>query len=534
MIKKSVSKYIIVLIVLIFPIKSFSQNLTEDIFKYSRALSYISSYYVDSVDASQLVEDAIVNMLKELDPHSTYIPADKVKEMNQPLEGNFEGIGIQFNVLKDTIYVISPISGGPSEKVGIRAGDRIVEIDGENVAIIEITTQGVRDRLLGEKGTKVNVGVKRKNVNEILYFNITRDKIPIYSVDASYMASDNIAYVKINRFSLTTVDEFNEKVESLKANGAKSIILDLRGNGGGYLDKAIDLADEFLEKDQLIVYTKGLQMPKTQNFATGNGNCKDGKLVILIDEGSASASEIVSGAIQDWDRGIIVGRRSFGKGLVQKPMFLPDGSMIRLTIARYYTPTGRLIQKPYDEGSEEYAKELLTRYEHGEFLNQDSIDFPDSLKYYTLKNKRVVYGGGGIMPDIFVPLDTTSVTNFYGNVIRQGVLNSFVLDYIDNNRKKMKSAYPDFNLFRTDFEVTEKMLDELVKYSEKNKLTASEEEIEKSKKDLSLLVKALIARDLWDMSEYYQIVNVRDKGFNKAMEIFDDWDLYKNQVLKQE
>lgn len=532
MIKLNFHKYILISLLLILPSSLFSQYLTEDIFKFSRALGYVSSYYVDSVDTKEIVENSIIKMLKDLDPHSVYIPADEVKEMNQPLEGNFEGIGIQFNILNDTIYVISPISGGPSEKVGIRAGDRIVEIDGENVAIIKISTQGVRDRLLGEKGTKVNVGVKRKNVKEILYFNITRDKIPIYSVDAAYMASDKIAYVKINRFSLTTVDEFNKKVENLKAKGAEAIILDLRDNGGGYLDKAIELADQFLEKGQLIVYTKGLQVPQTQSFATGNGKCKEGKVLILIDEGSASASEIVSGAIQDWDRGIIVGRRSFGKGLVQKPMFLPDGSMIRLTIARYYTPTGRLIQKPYDHGSEEYAKELLTRYEHGEFLNQDSIIFPDSLKYNTLKNNRIVYGGGGIMPDIFVPLDTTRVTEYYSKMVRQGVLNSFVLEYIDDHRKKLKSNYDDFKAYNRKFEVTERILKDLVEYGEENDITPTEEEFEKSKEDFMLIIKALIARDLWDMSEYFQIVNVRDKGFNKALEIMEDWDYYKEHVLK--
>jgi len=534
MIKNRISKYIVILILIVFPAKVFSQYLTEDIFKFSRAIGYISSYYVDSVDTKDMVEKAIVNMLKDLDPHSTYIPADEVKAMNEPLEGNFEGIGIQFNVLKDTIYVISPISGGPSEKVGLRAGDRIVEIDGENVAGIEITTKGVRDRLLGEKGSKVNVGIKRKVVDEILYFTITRDKIPIFSVDAAYLIYNEIAYVKINRFALTTVDEFNDKLDALKQQGAKSIILDLRGNGGGYLDKAIDLANEFLDAGQLIVYTKGLQSPKRQSLATGLGKYKNEKIIILIDEGSASASEIVSGAIQDWDRGILVGRRSFGKGLVQKPMFLPDGSMMRLTIARYYTPTGRLIQKSYKEGSDEYEKDLLNRYEHGEFLNRDSIQFPDSLKYLTLKNKREVYGGGGIMPDVFVPLDTTSVTKYYGNIIRQGVLNSFVLDYIDNNRKKLKSNYTDFVTFNDKFDITDKLLKKLIEYGEKNKITASQDEIEKSKKDLSLLVKALIARDLWDMSEYYQIVNVRDKGFNRAIEIMKDWDSYENQLLKSE
>ncbi|MGM0407921.1 MAG: S41 family peptidase, partial [Bacteroidota bacterium] len=333
--------YITLFLIIGLPTQLFSQYLTEDIFKFSRALGNISNYYVDSVDTEDMVEKAIIGILKDLDPHSTYIPADEVKEMNEPLEGNFEGIGIQFNILDDTIYVISPISGGPSEKVGIRAGDRIVKIDGENVAGVEISTTGVRDRLLGEKGTKVEVGIKRRSVDEILYFTIIRDKIPIYSVDAAYLVDNEIAYIKINRFALTTVDEFTEKLQKLKEQGANSVILDLRGNGGGYLDKAIELADQFLEKDKLIVYTKGLKVPKMESASTSQGIFKEGKVVILIDEGSASASEIVSGAVQDWDRGIIVGRRSFGKGLVQKPMYLPDGSMIRLTVARYYTPTGR-------------------------------------------------------------------------------------------------------------------------------------------------------------------------------------------------
>ncbi len=531
MMKARFTKYVVILLLFFIPVQSYSQLFTEDFVKLSRALGYISAYYVDSVDSEQLVEDAIINMLKELDPHSVYIPADEVKEMNEPLEGNFEGIGIQFNILNDTIYVIAPISGGPSEKVGLKAGDRIVEVDGENVASIDISTKGVRDRLLGEKGTKVKVGIKRKGVDEILHFTIIRDKIPIYSVDAAYIIDNDIAYVKINRFAMTTVDEFLEKFNELKAKGAKSLILDLRGNGGGYLDKAIDLADQFLEKDQLIVYTKGLKSPKAESNSTGKGEFKEGNLLILIDEGAASASEIVAGAVQDWDRGIVVGRRSFGKGLVQKPMFLPDGSMMRLTVARYYTPTGRLIQKPYDDGKEEYEKELYERYKHGEFLNQDSIDFPDSLKYKTLKNKRIVHGGGGIMPDIFVPLDTTSVSKFYSNVIRQGVLNSFVLEYIDQNRKKLKSNYTDFESYRNNFEIADKILNDLRDYAAREDIEVDDEEFEQSKNDFRLIVKALVARDLWDMSEYFQIINVRDNGFNKAVEIMQNWNQYQKQVL---
>ncbi|NOQ27685.1 MAG: PDZ domain-containing protein [Bacteroidales bacterium] len=531
MLKLKTTKYILIIFLFVLPVKLFAQYLTEDYFKFNRALGYINSYYVDSINSKQIVEDAIISMLKDLDPHSVYIPADEVKEIREQLDGNFDGIGIQFNILDDTLYVISPIAGGPSEKVGIRAGDRIIEIDEENVAIIKITTKGVRDRLLGEKGTTVKVGVKRKGVNETLYFPIIRDKIPIYSVDAAYLIDNEIAYIKTNRFSRTTLDEFNDKISELRTQGAKSLILDLRGNGGGYLDKAIELADQFLEKDQLIVYTNGLKSPKVDWKATGTGQYRDFKLLILIDEGSASASEIVSGAIQDWDKGIIVGRRSFGKGLVQRELNLPDGSMMRLTVARYYTPTGRLIQKSYKKGKEEYEKELYNRYEHGEFLNRDSIDLPDSLKYQTLKNKRIVYGGGGIMPDIFVPLDTTAVTKFYSKFIRQGALNSFVLDYIDNNRKKLTNSYKDFATFNNKFEVTDKILINLRKYGLKNDIETTDDEFEKSKEDFGLIIKALVARDLWDMSEYYQIVNARDKGFKKAVEIIKNWDDYKKQVL---
>lgn len=528
---KFFSKYLAILLFIILPTSMYSQYLTEDIFKFSRAMGYISNFYVDTVNSQQLVESAIINVLKELDPHSVYIPEKEVKEMNQPLEGNFEGIGIQFNLLKDTIFIISPISGGPSEKVGLRAGDRIIKINDEVVAGKNISTTGVRDRLMGNKGTKVNVTIKRNGVSELLTFTITRDKIPIYSIDAAYLVNNNIAYIKINRFALTTVDEFVEKSKLLKEKGATSLILDLRDNGGGFLDKAIELADHFLDDKKLIVYTEGMRSPKTESFATAQGVFQQGNIVILIDEGSASASEIVAGAVQDWDRGIIIGRRSFGKGLVQKPFYLPDGSMMRLTVARYYTPTGRAIQKPYNEGVDKYEAELLKRYKHGEMLNKDSISFPDSLKYFTLTNKRVVFGGGGIMPDIFVPIDTTQVTPYYSKMLRQGILNSFVLEYVDKNRKSLKSSYSDFKKFNEKFEVNDKIINELVTYGLDSKIEATTDEIEKSKKDFALVIKALIARDLWEMSEYFQIVNVRDKGFNTAIEVIKNWDKYYSEVL---
>ncbi len=528
---KFFSKYLAIIIIVISPITLYSQYLTEDIFKFSRAMGYISNYYVDTVNSQMLVETALISVLKELDPHSVYIPEKEVKEMNQPLEGNFEGIGIQFNLLKDTIFIISPISGGPSEKVGLRAGDRIIKINDEEVAGKNISTTGVRDRLMGDKGTKVNVTIKRTGVYELLTFTITRDKIPIFSVDAAYLIDKNIAYIKINRFALTTVEEFVEKAKILKEKGATSLILDLRDNGGGFLDKAIELSDHFLDDKKLIVYTEGMRSLKTESFATSNGVFQNGNIVILIDEGSASASEIVAGAVQDWDRGIIIGRRSFGKGLVQKPFYLPDGSMIRLTVARYYTPTGRAIQKPYSEGVDKYEAELLKRYKHGELLNKDSISFPDSLKYYTLTNKRIVFGGGGIMPDIFVPIDTTQVTPYYSKMLRQGVLNSFVLEYVDKNRKSLKSTYTDFKKFSEKFEANDKILNELFAYGLESKIEATQDEMEKSKLDFALIIKALIARDLWEMSEYYQIVNVRDKGFNKAIEVLKHWDKYHAEVL---
>ncbi|MGM0497705.1 MAG: S41 family peptidase, partial [Bacteroidota bacterium] len=524
---------IIQLLFLAFSGSSQGQIFNDDIYKFGKALHYIDNYYIDSVDRSSLVEDALISMLKELDPHTTYLTKEEVKEMNEPLQGNFEGIGIQFNIHNDTIYVISAITGGPSEKVGIKAGDRIVKIEGENVAGTGITNQGVRDRLLGEKGTKVDVDVKRAGVDKLLHFTITRDEIPIHSRDAAYMAEDNIGYIKLNRFAKTTNEEFTEAAEDMKDKGANSLILDLRGNSGGYLQQAIELADEFLGKDRLIVYTEGRKVEREDNHATEEGVFKDGNIIILIDEGSASASEIVAGAIQDWDRGIIIGRRSFGKGLVQRPVELPDGSMIRLTIARYHTPTGRAIQKPYNENKKEYNKELLKRYNEGEMVSADSIDLPDSLKYLTKTAERPVYGGGGIMPDIFIPVDTTGYSDYYSDLIRGGVLNSFILDYIDDNRKELNKSYPEFEKYQSEFTISEKILSDLYKYAEKEDLEPEEEEIESSEKDIKTILKALIARDLWDMNEYFQVVNKQDKEINRAIEVLKNWEDFSEQYLKK-
>ncbi len=509
---------------------AYSQAFNENVYKFHRVLSLVDMFYVDTVNQEELVEDAIREMLKKLDPHSIYISKDDVKSMNEPLQGNFEGIGIQFNIMNDTIMVVSPIAGGPSEKLGIQAGDRIVKIDGENVAGIGIKNKDVTDKLRGDKGTIVTVNIKRRGEKELLDFEIIRDKIPIFSLDAAYMVTDEIGYIKINRFAATTMKEFNEALAKLKEQGIKHLILDLRGNSGGYLNTAIELADEFLEDNKLLLYTEGIKSVRKEYHSDSKGNFEYGKVIVLIDEGSASASEIVSGAIQDWDRGLIIGRRSFGKGLVQRPFNLPDGSMMRLTIARYYTPTGRLIQKPYDKGFKEYSRDLINRYNKGELFSEDSIVFPDSLKYFTLNNKRVVYGGGGIIPDIFIPRDTSSYSDYYRDLIRKGIDYRFALDYVDNNRKNLHKQYADFNQFNKEFDVDSIMLEELVKFAEKEKLEKNEEEFNRAKEDIRNLIKALTAQDLWNRSEFYEIINERNNGFNKAVEILKDETAYMKKL----
>jgi len=506
-----------------------SQMHFEQAFKFGQMLEWLNEYYVDSVNQEKMVEKAIVHLLKDLDPHSSYLTREEVKEMNEPLQGNFEGIGISFNILDDTIFVISPISGGPSERVGIQAGDRIVKVDGKNVGGTGITNNDVFALLRGKKGTKVTVTVLRRDVDELLDFQIIRDKIPIFSIDASYKISDHIGYIKLNRFSMTTMDEFKSSLEELKADNVKSLILDLTGNGGGYLEVAFELADEFLDDNKLIVYTEGLHSPKREYRSTSRGLFEEGNLVILIDEGSASASEIVAGAVQDWDRGIIIGRRSFGKGLVQKPFMMSDQSMIRLTIARYYTPTGRLIQKPYHLGRDDYEKDLLNRIHNGELASKDSIHLPDSLKYKTLVKSRVVYGGGGIMPDLFIPIDTTYYSDFYRDIIRKGILNQFILTYVDNNREELQDKYPTIIEFKEDFVVSDEFFQQLLDYSKNEDLIPEEEELSLSGDQIRNLMKAYVARDLWGTNEFYQIINENDSKILKSLQILENWEKY--QVL---
>ena len=492
--------------------------------KIESLLYHLDRMYVDDVDKKQLVDAAIVRMLEELDPHSIYIPKDELEEVNEPLKGNFEGVGIQFNIVRDTIMVVDAIAGGPSERLGIRSGDRILSIEGENAAGVGFKNNDVMKRLRGKKGTKVNVSIARRGESTPLEFVITRDKIPIYSVEASYMASPQVGYIKVSRFSATTMKEFREKLQELKAQGMQDLILDLQGNGGGYLRTAIEMSDEFLGDRKLIVYTQGRTSPREDTYSTKDGLFEKGKLVVLVDEGSASASEIVSGAVQDWDRGMIIGRRSFGKGLVQRPVMLPDGSAVRLTVSRYYTPSGRSIQKPYDEGVDAYRAEKSSRMASGELTKDQASQIGDTVKYYTM-NKRVVYGGGGIMPDAHVPIDTAQSSAYFGQLVRKGVLNTFALSYVDENRADLKQRYTTVNAFQQSFRVSEMMMEALTAYASKEGVEPDAAGLERSQALIALRLKALLARDLWDTSAYWQVINAEnpiDRSFQKAMEVLSD------------
>ena len=482
----------------------------------------ISRLYVDEVNEEELVEKAITSMLEELDPHSTYTNAEEARKMNEPLEGEFEGIGIQFQMMEDTLLVVQPVSGGPSEKVGILAGDRITAVEDTLIAGVKMSTEEIMSRLRGPKGSVVKLTIIRRDIDEPLTFDVKRDKIPIYSLDASYMIAPTIGYIRLNKFGANTIEEFQAALSKLQGQGMKDLILDLQGNGGGYLNAAIDLANEFLPQKSLIVYTEGKASKRSEFVAKGNGNFLKGKLVVLVDEYSASASEIVSGAIQDWDRGTIVGRRTFGKGLVQRPIDLPDGSMIRLTIARYYTPSGRCIQKPYVKGEEEdYDNDLAKRLEHGELMHADSIHLPDSLMFKTKRLGRTVYGGGGIMPDYFVPIDTTLYSDYHRDLVAKGVVIKTTLNYIEKNRKALTKSYRKFDDFNRKFEVSNELLDELRKEGEKSGVAFNETEYNTSLPRIKTQLKALIARDIWEMSEYYQVMNQTDDVVQQALKIIE-------------
>jgi carboxyl-terminal processing protease len=507
-----------------------SQVLTEETFKIGKMLNLIDAYYLDTADIAKLTENMIISGLKELDPHSTYISAKDVKDMNEPLLGNFEGIGIQFNILYDSIIVVEPISGGPSEKVGLRAGDRIVIIDSEKVTGIGITSSGVRKRLLGAKGTIVNISVFRRSEKELLDFTITRDKIPINSLDAAYMLDKETGYVRFNKFAATTEKEFVAALVKLKKSNMKNIVIDLRGNGGGFMAASTDIASHFFTDKKLLVYLIGRKTPRQDYKSSGTGDLSAARVVVLTDDGSASASEIVAGAIQDWDRGVIIGRRTFGKGLVQNAFYLTDGSMIRLSVARYFTPAGRSIQSSYIGGYEKYLENFARRFTNGEMISADSVHFPDSLKYKTLVNQRTVYGGGGIMPDVFVAVDTSFYSDYYRALVRKGVFNSFILEFGDKKRKDINSEYKSFDDFKSRYTFTAADIQSFIRKGEDAGVKYNETEYKKSESEILLVLKALLANNLWQTNEYFRIINENDKVIAEALSVISDRDRY-NEIL---
>ena len=512
---------------------AIAERIPSSISKLLNAEYAIKSCYVDSVDENKLVEDAIIGMLEKLDPHSQFTTAKETQELEEPLQGEFSGIGIQFNLKQDTLYVIQTIPNGPSERVGMLPGDRIIYVNDTTIAGVKIKNTDIQKKLRGKKGTKVTVKVKRGNNPELITFVITRDKIPLHSVDAAYMLDEKTGYIKISSFGAKTYNEMIDKLHLLKKQGMRQLVVDLSDNGGGYMDAAIQMVNEFLDDGQLIVYTEGLNQSRAEAKANGRGEFKDMKLVVIMSQYSASASEIFAGAIQDWDRGLVLGRRSFGKGLVQRPFKFEDGSMMRLTVARYHTPSGRCIQKPYVKGDKKgYDADLLTRYNAGEYYNIDSIQFNDSLKYTSLKNHRVVYGGGGIMPDVFVPVDTTEYSKYYRDMLAKGVIYQFALDYVDKNRKALKSSYPNVEKFDQFFSLSDDDMQAFIAAGEKEKVAFNEEQYATSKEVFKCYLKGLIARDLYTEDNAFNIiVNHRNRDLQEALRLINDTSRYQSLLL---
>ncbi len=497
--------------------------------KIAQAEKIIEQCYVDTVDTDQLAQEAIKAMLATLDPHSTYSDPEETKELTTPLDGNFSGIGIQFNMLNDTLYVIQTTSGGPSEKVGILPGDRLIQADDSIISGVKRPNSSVIKILRGPKGTPVNLKILRKGVAQPIDFLVVRDDIPVYSIDAAYMADPTTGYIRLSRFSESTPKEISEAMAKLRKQGMKNLVLDLQDNGGGLLGSAIDLGARFLNRDDLVVYTKSPTMGEHYYATDRDGEFRDGRVVVLVNQYSASASEITAGAIQDHDRGVIVGRRTFGKGLVQRPFPFPDGSMIRLTVSKYHTPSGRCIQKPYERGnSDEYRKDILHRYEAGEFSSADSIHFSDSDKYSTLRTGRTVYGGGGVMPDVFVAVDTTGYSDYYRDLTAKGILNRFAISYVDANRKQLTRQYPTEESFISGFSVTPEMIDEMVRLGETDSVKPVPEQLEISRKTIEAILKGIIGRDLFETQTYFKVVNpVLNPVYVRGLEIINDPEEYR-------
>lgn len=536
-----ISRFVIlVLAVCLLPLATQVQGKDKGEFKLTpdrkllMAEQVIERFYVDSVDAGNMVQDAIVAMLKTLDPHSSYSDPEETKELTTPLEGNFSGIGVQFNMLNDTLFVIQTTSGGPSEKVGILPGDRIVQAGDSVIAGRKLPNSRIIKILRGPKGSEVDLKVLRRGEAQPIVFHVVRDDIPVYSVDAAYMADPTTGYIRVSRFGEETDKEFEAALEKLRKQGMKNLIVDLEDNGGGYLQAAHQLASHFLDKGDMVVYTDAPKMGRTVYAVEKPGNFNKGRLVIMANQYSASASEILSGAVQDNDRGLIVGRRTFGKGLVQRPFPFPDGSMIRLTVSRYYTPSGRSIQKPYAPGDEEsYRKDMLHRYEAGEFSSADSIHLPDSLRFETLHNHRPVYGGGGIMPDLFVPIDTTAFTPYYRNLVAKGILNRFCITYVDRNRSRLNREYPDVDAFITKFNVDSAMIEDIVKLGVADSVKLDSAQLERSRPMIETIVKGIIARDLFDTSAYFRVVNPQlSPVYREALGLINDERRY-NKLLRE-
>lgn len=493
--------------------------------------SIVNNLYVDNVDEEKVVENAVRGILENLDPHSSYSTKEETTSSQETMQGSFSGIGIQFNMQKDTLYVVQTIAGGPSEKVGILPGDRFIAVDDSIIAGRKLKNTDIMKRLRGPKGTKVNIKVKRGSNAELLEFRITRDDIPLNSIDAVYMADGKTGYIRLSRFAATSYKEFKDAITKLKKQGMQQLILDLTDNGGGYMQIAAQIANEMLNRGNLIVYTQGRKSPRQNLNADGSGTFRTQKVVVMINQFSASASEILSGAVQDWDRGVVVGRRSFGKGLVQREFLLPDSSSFRLTIARYYTPSGRNIQKPYVKGDrEDYDKDIIDRYNHGELQSADSIHFADSLKHTTLRLHRTVYGGGGIMPDVFVPLDTTQYTDYHRRLVAKGIIPQFALRYVDKNRADLKAQYPDAQKFIKEFTVTDEMLNNLVDAGKAEKVDFDKSQFAKSKEMLRTFVKAAIANDLFSTGAYFQIVNEQNDIYKEALSIINDDARYRKII----